>query len=108
MIVKEIDVELAFQMQAQGDLIIDVREQHEWESGHATGATHHPKSQITTLKDTFKNNNQTLILMCQRGVRSKTVADYLADLGYQKLYSVKGGLTAWEDAKLPVTNNTTS
>lgn len=105
MIVKEIDVELAFQMQEQGDLIVDVREQHEWETGHATGASHHPKSQITTLKDKFQNTNQTLILMCQRGVRSKTVADYMVDLGYQNIYSVRGGLSAWEDARLPVTTD---
>ena len=101
--IKEIDVELAFQMQSQGDAIIDVREQHEWEAGHATGATHLPKSQITTFKDKYANLNKSLIIMCQRGVRSKTVADYLIELGYTDIYSVKGGLTAWEDAKLPTT-----
>ena len=99
---KEINVELAFQMQSQGDAIIDVREQHEWEMGHATGAMHFPKSQMTKFKEQYTDFDRTLIIMCQRGIRSKTVADYLVDLGYTDIYSVKGGLTAWEDAKLPV------
>lgn len=100
--VREIDVEMAFQMQAQGDLIIDVREQHEWDAGHATGAKHHPKSQMEKLKAIYTNTNRPLILMCQRGVRSKTVADYMAEAGYQEIYSVIGGLSAWQDARLPV------
>lgn len=99
---KEIDVELAFQMQAQGDALIDVRELHEWATGHAAGASHIPKSQINAFKDKYSNLDKTLIIMCQRGVRSKTVADYLVDLGYTNIYSVRGGLTAWEDAKLPL------
>ena len=103
MITKEINVELAFQMQSQGDAIIDVREQHEWDIGHASGVTHLPKSQITTFKEKYTDLNKSLIIMCQRGIRSKTVADYLIDLGYTEVYSIKGGLTAWEDAKLPVT-----
>ena len=92
-------------MQAQGDAIIDVREQHEWETGRATGAAHFPKSQITSFKDKYTDKNQSLIIMCQRGIRSKAVADYLFDLGYADIYSIKGGLTAWEDAKLPVSTD---
>lgn len=98
---KEIDVELAFQMQAQGNIIIDVREQHEWDVGHVAGASHYPKSQITSFKKKYNDTEKSFIIICQRGVRSKTVADYLVDLGYKEIYSVRGGLTAWEDAKLP-------
>lgn len=102
---KEIDVELAFQMQAQGDLIVDVREQHEWDLSHALGTSHLPKSQIGSFQEKYSDKIKPLIIMCQRGVRSKTVANYLIDSGYQNIYSVKGGLTAWEDAKLPVTSD---
>lgn len=106
MSVKEIDVELAFQMQSKGNLLIDVREQHEWDVAHATGATHFPKSKLPKFEKNFSAKNKPYILICQRGVRSKIAADFLVDVGYTNIYSVTGGFSDWEEAKLPVTTET--
>ena len=43
-----------------------------------------------------------VLLLCQRGVRSQEVADFLAERGYRNLASVEGGTEAWQAAGLPM------
>jgi rhodanese-related sulfurtransferase len=101
MSIKEISVEIAFQLQSQGDVIVDVREAHEWDNGHVKDAKHFPKSKIDQFSQTYTDKNQPLVIICQRGVRSMAVAELLDASGYQEVYSVAGGFSAWQDANLP-------
>lgn len=102
--INEISVEIAFQLQAQGDTIVDVREAHEWANGHVKNAKHFPKSNIEQFSQHYPNKQQPLLIICQRGIRSKAVTAYLNEAGYTEVSSIAGGFTAWQDANLPSTS----
>ena len=74
--------------------IIDVRQPAEYERGHVTGAKHIP---LSTLADNIDNLDvsKTIVTYCQRGVRSKSAAALLKRMGFNNIFSMKGGIEAW-------------
>ncbi len=86
-----------------GSVIIDVREQHEFDSGHLIGAIHLGKGVIE--RDIEKHNfstEQKLILYCGGGFRSAIAAKSLQDMGYTNVVSLWGGWRSIQAAGLPV------
>ncbi len=86
-----------------GSVIIDVREQHEFDSGHLIGAIHLGKGVIE--RDIEKHNFSTeekLILYCGGGFRSAIAAKSLQDMGYTNVVSLWGGWRSIQAAGLPV------
>ncbi len=86
-----------------GSVIIDVREQHEFDSGHLIGAIHLGKGVIE--RDIEKHNfstEQKLILYCGGGFRSAIAAKSLQDMGYTNVASLWGGWRSIQAAGLPV------
>lgn len=79
-----------------GDQLIDVRQKHEWNSGHPRGAKHIPLASLATSTKRLRKNTPVL-LICASGMRSKQGARTLRGLGYEA-YSVKGGVGAWKQA----------
>lgn len=59
--------------------LIDVREQHEWESGHLEGALHIPLNQLLSVPDTLDKLNtfDPILIYCQHGMRSKKAVQFL-------------------------------
>jgi rhodanese-related sulfurtransferase len=84
-----------------GALFLDVREDDEWDAGHAPGATH---LAMGLLKDRLDEipPDRTLVCVCRVGGRSGTVAEALAAAGFD-VRNLAGGMLAWELAGLPVT-----
>ena len=73
-------------------VIIDVRGNIEYESGHIVGAINIPVDNISSVdydKDTV------IIVYCASGVRSANAANALIDLGYTNVYNLDGGLINW-------------
>ena len=103
--IKTINVhELKKLYDASPDLcLIDVREEDEWLALHIPGAIHIPKDALVNVI-TAKIPDQTcsIYLHCRGGVRSLFAANALAELGYQNIYSVDGGIVEWADAGYPV------
>ncbi|MEC8540514.1 MAG: rhodanese-like domain-containing protein [Candidatus Thermoplasmatota archaeon] len=88
-----------------GSVIIDVREQHEFDSGHLIGAIHLGKGVIE--RDIEKHNfstEQKLILYCGGGFRSAIAAKSLQDMGYNNVVSLWGGWRSIQTAGLPVSD----
>ncbi len=84
-------------------LLIDVREQNEWDEGHIPRAQHMPLNDIAANIHTLApHHHQTIYLHCRGGVRSKTAAHALLQQGYTSVYSVDGGINAWAQAHYPV------
>ena len=79
-------------------LIIDVRQQHEWDSGHIDGAVHIPLARILDHPDEIKElaKSTPLLIYCQHGIRSLTAAKFLKTLGFISVANLKGGLVAWD------------
>jgi len=84
--------------------LVDVREDGEWASGHATGAIHLGKGVIERdIEQTIPDRNANIILYCGGGYRSILAADALQHMGYRHVSSLAGGWRAWRDAGAPVT-----
>jgi rhodanese-related sulfurtransferase len=85
-----------------GALLIDVREQNEWDAGHIPDAKHIPMGQIATRLAELPRN-QKLIFTCRSGNRSGHVKDTLIDeYGYSNVHNQLGGIIAWQLEGLPV------
>lgn len=76
--------------------LIDVREQDEWDQIHIPGAVHIPKDTIAErIQEVTKDKHQPIYIHCRSGVRSLYAAHALASLGYNQVFSVKGGIQEW-------------
>ncbi|SRR5581483_322796 len=103
--VQEIDIEGYRKMREQGKqhLLVDVREDSEWQAGHAAGAIHLGKGVIERdIETKVPDKNTTLVLYCGGGFRSALAADALQKMGYKDAISLDGGWRAWQEARLPV------
>ncbi|AGB26372.1 Rhodanese-related sulfurtransferase [Mycobacterium sp. JS623] len=81
-------------------VLLDVREDDEWQRGHAPGAKHIPMSEVPSRLGEI-DADATLFVVCQAGGRSQRVAQYLARNGYAPV-NVSGGMLAWASAGRPV------
>lgn len=90
----------AKEMQDGGAVLIDVRESHEYRSGHAPGAKHIALGVLERrLKEIPKERE--ILVVCQSGMRSAQAAKQLASNGYQ-VTNVSGGMTNWQRSGLKV------
>lgn len=101
--VKEIDIAAYQKLPAGEHLLIDVREDHEWNEGHAQGAIHLSKGIIERdIEVEVPDKATKMVLYCGGGYRSALVADALGKMGYTGAISLYGGWRAWNEAGLPV------
>lgn len=83
--------------------LIDVREESEWQNAHIPRAIHIPKDQlIARIASIVQDHKAPIYLHCRGGVRSLHAAEQLVALGYEQVYSMDGGIMAWEKAGYPV------
>ena len=83
-------------MDNQEVIILDVREQDEYDSGHIPGAVLLPVGTIdeTTAAEVIPEKDATVLVYCRSGNRSKTASSTLAGLGYTNIYEF-GGINTW-------------
>ncbi|PYS93981.1 MAG: sulfurtransferase [Acidobacteria bacterium] len=82
--------------------LIDVREDHEWQQAHATGAEHLGRGIIERdIEQRVPDHATELVLYCGGGYRSALAADNLQRMGYTNVYSMAGGWKAWQEAGAP-------
>ena len=83
-------------MDTQEVIILDVREQDEYDSGHIPDAVLLPVGTIdeTTAAEVIPEKDSTVLVYCRRGNRSKTASAALAELGYTDIYEF-GGINSW-------------
>ena len=84
-------------------LLIDVREDSEWNDAHAAGAIHLGKGIIERdIETTVPDKATELVLYCGGGYRSALAADVLQNMGYTNVWSMAGGWKAWKESGAPV------
>ncbi len=93
----------AHRMAEAGALLLDVREDDEWDAGHAPGATHVTMSQVSEHLDEIPTD-RTVVCVCRVGGRSGAVAEALVGAGFDAR-NMAGGMLAWELGGLPVTTD---
>jgi rhodanese-related sulfurtransferase len=87
----------------QGALLLDVRTQAEFDSGHILDARHVPQDQLAGSAETLKKyKDKVVIACCESGMRSGAAARVLQAQGFAKVVNLKGGLQAWRADNLPL------
>lgn len=88
---------LSAQMATGAVLLIDVREEEEWEDQRIAGAVLLPMSEFDSA-DVPAAEGRATIIMCRSGRRSDAVARKLLREGFQAVFNLDGGILAWEEA----------
>jgi len=83
--------------------LVDVREPHEFtgELGHVPGAQLVPLGSLPGAAQSWDRDRE-IVLVCRSGGRSAHAATELAKHGFRHLYNLRGGMLAWNEARLPV------
>ena len=83
-------------MDTQEVIVLDVREQDEFDAGHIPGAVLLPVGTITTdtASSVIPEEDSMVLVYCRSGNRSKTASKALVDLGYTNIYEF-GGINTW-------------
>ncbi len=93
-----IDSNTAKEMMDSGQelIIVDVRTDVEYESGHVVGAINIPVEQITSGDfGSLTDKSKTILIYCRSGNRSRTASRFLAENGYENIYDF-GGIIDWK------------
>jgi rhodanese-related sulfurtransferase len=87
--------------------VLDVREESEFKGGHIVDSVHIPLSQLQSrMTELGRYNGRPVIVGCRSGHRASRAGGMLRKQGFEAVYTLEGGLLAWENANLPLTTQT--
>ncbi|RUA04083.1 MAG: sulfurtransferase [Gammaproteobacteria bacterium] len=75
-------------------LLLDVREQWEWDKCHFENSRLLPMGQIMNHIDSLDKTRE-IVIICHHGIRSMQVARYFNSIGFEKVINLQGGIDAW-------------
>ncbi len=112
--INEVSVDELASNLANDVIVIDVREAEEYQGGHIAGSTNIPRGVLEMklqMHPQFKDaespldelNNHDIYLICRSGARSALAAESLQRMGFEKVFSVSGGMMAWANKGLHTT-----
>jgi rhodanese-related sulfurtransferase len=91
-------------MNREDAVVLDVRETGEWSSGHIAGARHIALGQLgKRMSEIEKYKTRPIIVCCASGNRSSSACGQLKKAGFEKVFNLSGGMSAWLEANLPTT-----
>jgi len=100
--IREVSPTEASKRQAEGALLVDVRESEDFAQGHARDAIHISRGVLEMRIEGIAPDPATPIMCyCGGGSRSALAADNLQKMGYKNVASIAGGFKAWKEAGLP-------
>ncbi len=101
---QEVDTVEAIQLINRRDaFVLDVREQHEYAAGHIPNSRHIPLGALgNRMREVEKFKDKPVLVICRTGNRSAGACGLLRKQGFGEVRALKGGILAWEEAKLPV------
>jgi rhodanese-related sulfurtransferase len=86
----------------QDGVIVDLRDARDYDGGHIPNARNIPLGELEQrLRDLEKLKSKPVIVHCDTGNRSGSAAAVLRRNGFEKVYTLAGGLAAWRQAGLP-------
>ena len=98
--IAQISTNQAVQLINQGARVVDVREQSSYDTAHIVGAIQVAPDNLQSDKRLKKQ--RTLILVCDNGISSGKCSNSLRAEGFDSVFSLRGGLAAWQQDNLPV------
>jgi rhodanese-related sulfurtransferase len=105
--IRETTVEAVKSRLERGDrfILVDVREESEYQKDHIPGAIHMGKGIIERdIEHKVPDANAELVLYCGGGFRSALAADNLQKMGYTNVISMDGGIRGWREKGYPLTS----
>jgi rhodanese-related sulfurtransferase len=97
----EVDAgQLAPELERGAVVLVDVREDYEWDAGRIPGAVHLPLSELGARVDEL-DRDATIVVSCRVGGRSGMAAQALRGAGYDA-WSLRGGILAWDGEGRPL------
>ncbi|MBE2896021.1 thiosulfate sulfurtransferase GlpE [Pasteurellaceae bacterium HPA106] len=95
-------------LQARDDAVLfDIRDNAHFRQQHADGARHLSNDNLQQELDAL-DFEQPILVMCYHGISSLNAGHYLANLGFEQVFSIEGGFEGWQAAGLPVKTSTQS
>ena len=82
-------------------MILDVREQEEYDQGHIPGVKLVPTGEVPNRLNEIPKD-KPVIVTCHSGNRSAAITKYLREQGYTNVHNMEGGIVAWQAAGYPV------
>jgi hydroxyacylglutathione hydrolase len=99
--VAQITPQEAKQKQAEGAIMLDVRELQEWREGHIPGAVHIPLGSLAARVRELDSAKE-IVAVCRSGSRSMVAARILTSSGFAQVSNLAGGMIAWSRHGLAV------
>ena len=95
MTIKQITAsELKTKLQGKEFLLLDVREPNEFDYAHIADSLSIPLNQIPARLRELDMERE-IVLICHHGMRSMQAANFLSQVGFNKLSNLVGGIDAW-------------
>ncbi len=90
-------------MNQQNALVLDVRDAAEYGKGHMLNARNIPLAELEArAAELEKHKAKPVIVVCDTGNRSGRAAAALRKKGFERVFTLSGGIGAWQQAGLPV------
>lgn len=86
-------------MNRQDAVVIDIRSQEKYKTGHIINAVHNPSTTIDNIKKYIKRE---VIVVCDTGMQANSFSTKLKKEGFAHVAVLKGGMQAWQEAQLPL------
>lgn len=98
----DVDVAQTKALLGRNDVVIlDVREQQEYDEGHIPGVVLIPVGEVANRLNEIPKD-KPVIVTCHSGNRSSAVTKFLREQGYTNVHNMQGGIIAWQGAGYPV------
>ena len=90
-------------MNSEDVVVLDVREPSETAGGKIAKAIQIPVSGLAKrVNELLKHKDKSMLVYCKTGTRSGIACKELDKHGFEKVYSLSGGVLAWQEAHLPL------
>lgn len=86
--------------------VLDLRNAEDFDKGHIINSINIAAATLEEDKDKLKKyKDKTIVLCCGHGQESIRIARTMKMKGFEKLFCLKGGISAWQNANLPLTRD---
>jgi len=103
--VQQLDTNQAVRLMNDTDVVVlDVRENNEYSTGHIQDAVHIPMASLgKRMNELEKYKDKNILAYCRSGNRSNQACRTLSKLGFAQVSNLAGGVMSWSSASLPLT-----
>jgi rhodanese-related sulfurtransferase len=101
--ITNVDPQAAVALINNDAIVVDVRSAESFARGHIVNARNIPLDELEASKDKLgEPGEKSILTVCDAGITSNRAVSALRKAGYESVYGLKGGITGWTQANLPL------